>query len=379
MSEYQYYEFQAIDRPLSEAEMRELRARSSRATITPTRFANFYNWGDLNARPSEWMAKYFDAFLYLANWGSRRLMFRLPAHLLELETAERYCRGEFASARTAGDFVLLDFHSEDEYGGDWEEDGSGWLSALVPLRADVAAGDYRALYLAWLLCVWQGDLDEDETEPPIPPGLKKLSASLQAFADFLRIDEDLLAAAAEHSPDAGEEAPKEQLARWIATLSGAEKDRMLVSVATGEDVHLRAKLLRGFREARGTSSAPTPAPRTVAELLAAAERRTEARLRREAEKAAREKARREKEEAEARERRLDKLAKREAEEWGRVDELVAMKQAKAYDQAVGLLRDLRDLARRDGRELEAELRITGLMGQHAQKRTFVERLRKAGL
>ena len=37
MSEYQYYEFQAIDRPLSERERRALRACSTRATITSTR------------------------------------------------------------------------------------------------------------------------------------------------------------------------------------------------------------------------------------------------------------------------------------------------------------------------------------------------------
>lgn len=42
MSEYQYYEFQAVDRPLSEHEMGELRACSSRATITATRFVNHY-------------------------------------------------------------------------------------------------------------------------------------------------------------------------------------------------------------------------------------------------------------------------------------------------------------------------------------------------
>ena len=34
MSEYQYYEFRAIDRPLSERELTELRALSSRAQIT---------------------------------------------------------------------------------------------------------------------------------------------------------------------------------------------------------------------------------------------------------------------------------------------------------------------------------------------------------
>jgi hypothetical protein len=38
MSEYQYYEFQAIDRPLTEREIRELRSYSTRAKITPTRF-----------------------------------------------------------------------------------------------------------------------------------------------------------------------------------------------------------------------------------------------------------------------------------------------------------------------------------------------------
>jgi hypothetical protein len=37
MSEYQYYEFAAIDRPLTRVEMTELRAVSPRAVITPIR------------------------------------------------------------------------------------------------------------------------------------------------------------------------------------------------------------------------------------------------------------------------------------------------------------------------------------------------------
>ena len=35
MSEYQYYEFLAIDRPLTKDEIGELRKLSTRATITP--------------------------------------------------------------------------------------------------------------------------------------------------------------------------------------------------------------------------------------------------------------------------------------------------------------------------------------------------------
>jgi hypothetical protein len=55
MSYYETYEFFAIDRRLTHAEMRALRRISTRATITPTRFHNFYNWGGLKADPQdEW-------------------------------------------------------------------------------------------------------------------------------------------------------------------------------------------------------------------------------------------------------------------------------------------------------------------------------------
>ena len=67
MSEYQYYEFQAIDRPLTDEEQKTLRGYSGRARITPTRFVNSYSYGDFKGDESDWMAKYFDAFLYMAN------------------------------------------------------------------------------------------------------------------------------------------------------------------------------------------------------------------------------------------------------------------------------------------------------------------------
>ncbi len=71
MSEYQYYEFQAVDRPLGSKQMGELRRISSRAEITPHSFVNVYNYGDFHGDPAKLVAQYFDAFLYLANWGIR--------------------------------------------------------------------------------------------------------------------------------------------------------------------------------------------------------------------------------------------------------------------------------------------------------------------
>ncbi len=78
MSEYQYYEFHAVDRPLTAKEMAELRSYSTRARITPTTFINDYSWGTFKGDEDAWMERYFDAFLYIADWGTRVLKLALP-------------------------------------------------------------------------------------------------------------------------------------------------------------------------------------------------------------------------------------------------------------------------------------------------------------
>src|SRR3546814_11379839 len=78
MSEYQYYEFQAIDRPLDRAAQEALRSISSRARISATSFTNHYEWGDLKGDPCKLMEQWFDIHLYHPNWGTRRMMMRLP-------------------------------------------------------------------------------------------------------------------------------------------------------------------------------------------------------------------------------------------------------------------------------------------------------------
>ena len=378
MSEYQYYEFQAVDRPLTEREMGELRACSSRATITATRFVNHYEWGSFKGDSSAWIDKYFDAFLYLANWGTHELTIRLPRKVLDLKTAKRYCCGRAASVRVQGDFVILDLSSEDE-GGDWE-DGSGWLSSLIPLRADLAAGDHRALYLAWLLCVQAGGIKDDATEPPVPAGLGELTASLQAFADFLRIDSDLLTVAAGQSPKTNAPSSGPGIDHWIAALPDVTKTDWLVRLAGGNEPHLRAELLRRFRESQPSHASHHDATaRTAGELQDAAEERAEERRRQEAKRAAAEQTRRERETADKRERFLDNLAQREPKVWEQVDALIATKQPGRYDEAVKLLCDLRDLARRGGRASNIEERLLRLCEEHSRKPSFIERLRRAGL
>ena len=290
MSEYQYYEFQAIDRPLTEKEMDELRSYSTRARITPTNFVNEYSWGDFKGNADKWMERYFDAFLYVANWGTHMFKLRLPAKLLPTATARQYCVGNTACAKEKDGKVIVSLTSENEEGGVWDE-GENWLSSLIPIRAELARGDLRALYLGWLLCAQNSELDENVPEPPVPPNLTALSASLQSLVDFLRISEDLLAVAAESSAKI-QNGPvdRKKISAWVNRLPVTAKDEILVRLVIDGEAQIQNELLRRFEHDRKknlTDSLETRSPRrrSVAELLAAAEKRTEARLRAEAERA----------------------------------------------------------------------------------------------
>ena len=134
MSEYQYYEFRAVERALTEQDQDELGQISSRAEITASSFVNVYNYGDFGGRPRELMERYFDAFLYLANRGTRKLMLRVPGRLLALATAAEYEAGEALSCRRHGDDVILSLSSDDERDHGWVE-GEGWLASILPIRA----------------------------------------------------------------------------------------------------------------------------------------------------------------------------------------------------------------------------------------------------
>ncbi len=197
MSEFQYYEFVAIDRPLSVNERKRLRALTSRATITSTRLVNTYEWGNFKGDPHELVAKYFDAFLYYANWGTRRLILRVPSRRLDLKIAKQYCRlrtrakrgrGSVATVAYIGAKLVFDLWSENETADDWDDTESGVLSALVPIRNELMSGDYRALYLAWRLRAQAGEVADTARPPSMPAGVDRLTGSQQALVEFLRID-----------------------------------------------------------------------------------------------------------------------------------------------------------------------------------------------
>ena len=370
MSKCQYYEFQAVDRPLTQRAMSALRALSTRAEITPNRFVNVYHYGDFRGDPRSLMEKYFDAFVYVANWGTHQCMLRLPRPQLDPHVASRYCPDdEVAALHTTADHVILDLTSYEEEMMTWEESSERWLPSLLPLRDELASGGLRWLYVGWLLCAQLGAIDDDDREPPVPPGLGKPSAAL---VEFLCIDEDLLAVAAERSaPLRSHEPSVASMRHWIATLPGEDKDDVLLRLMEGSDRNVRAELIRRFRQTQGPSSSPLADEgigRSVEELIAAAEARTEARQRAQVERKVTERA-----------AFLDDLVGREEQVWGQVERHIDEKSRSGYDQAVNLLADLRDASEWRHSAPAFEERLRRLRARHATKSSLRRLLDEAGL
>jgi hypothetical protein len=379
MSEYQYYEFTAIDKPLNEKDMRVLRNLSSRAQITPTSFVNEYHWGDLKGDPLKLVEKYFDAFLYVANWGTHWLMLKVPRQLVDVNLVKRYCPGENAIIHEKGNHLIFEFTSQTE-DYEWEE-GEGWLSSLISLRADILHGDYRSLYLAWLFCVQMEEMEDDELEPPVPPNLAKLNAPLKTFVDFIRIDTDLVAVASENSISEDRQTDPKDLKTWIHNLPTSEKDDILFRLVEAPSPHLRAELLQQFQQtgsAKANSNIDKPL-RSVLDLISRAETYAKERKRRAAEQKVREQARKKRERALAREKYIESLAGREESIWKEVDEYIDSKQPTKYDEAVTLLVDLRDLNKKTGKDRAFKQKLKTICENHHRKVSFLNRLQKAGL
>jgi hypothetical protein len=374
MSEYQYYEFLALDRPLTPDQRAELRSISSRAEITATRFVNEYQWGDLKGDPLQMVKEYFDAFLYLANWGTRHVMFRLPRAVLDPETAGLYCGTDTASLIETDSHLILNLYVAPEEADDYWDEPGGQLAAMVQARSELAAGDLRLLYLAWLLALQSDEVDDEETEPPVPAGLGNLSAGLQAVVDFFEIDADLIAVAAASSPAVVEPAG---LAAWVAALPAEEKDELLTRTAAGEGAQVQALLLRRFRAANG--SPPAAPGRTAAELWAAAADLKDARVKAMEQRRREDQARQAAAQAAARAKRLDQLATRTDAAWEKVAEWIETRRPSDYDLAVSLLRDLQALAERDGHSDAFSQRFGELRTRHQRKPTLQERFERAGL
>ena len=370
MSEYQYYEFQAIDRHLTQEERAAIGELSSRVKPTTTSASFNYSYGNFRGDPKQVLARYFDIMYYIANWGTQQLMFRFPKSLIDREAIELYCIDDYISLSFVGDWAILDWEFSQEEGfNDWIE-GEGILSELIGLRQEILQQDYRGLYLAWLkaIALSEGyiDIDNTQLEPPLPPGLNQLSASQKAFIEIVELDEHLLNVACASSGKLTT-ISEQTWQQAISQLSASERQDFLLRLAEGE-LNLSAKFQQKLSQLIPNSPASNQPRRTIQELLEAAS---------EEEKKAE---KRQQQEAEAKRiEELQALAKRETQVWQQVESLIQKAQSKPYDEAVKLLVKLRDLAEYQNQLAVFQERLNRIYEQYSNRSGLKRRLQEVGL
>lgn len=278
-------------------------------------------------------------------------------------------------SQTKGPHVVVTMSVERE-DVDGAEDGTNWLSPLIGLRGDIASGDERPLYVAWLLGVQRGEIDDETLEPTRPDGLGRLSPSLESFVEIVGVDRDLVAAAAEGGTRTPAAPAAHDVDRWLASLDRDEQVGLLSRVARG-DGSVGAEILRRYRTHARPRSSGLPL-RTVGALRECAEAIAQTRREAARQREARARVHRERQERVARDRYLAALAKRESQAWRRIDALVATKRPRDYAAAVTLLSDLREVSGRKGRVGGFAQHISKLREAHATKPSLLARLRKAG-
>jgi hypothetical protein len=358
MSEYQYYEFRCIDKPLTAKEQKEIGRWSSRTHPTSTGAIFIYNYGDFPKDEKRVVEQYFDAMFYIANWGTKRLIFKFPKELMNIDSIKPYCTSEEISISESGQHLLLDFYLSDEEGYGWI-DGEGWLASLIGLRNDILHGDYRSLYLAWLhACSLQRDWEDfnkDESEPPVPAHLDTLNGALKSLTELFDMDKDILGVATKASGQEADE-PEFNIESSIQHLLEIEKNDFLVKLAKGEPL-LSVRLLNRLKElSKPSEQVPSKvSDRTIGNILSEADRL----------KKRRKDAARRKREAD----RLKKLAKLEANAstlWEEVYRHISEKKPQAYDVAITILQDLYMLAKHQKKQDEYEHHIRKILQEYSR-------------
>ena len=380
MSEYQYYEFLAIDRPLNEDEMAELRALSTRATITPVSFTNEYNWGDFKGNPDKLMQRYFDAHVYVANWMTAIFMVRLPMQALTRETAKATAVSYLLDIKPTKTHWIITWSLEesenyDRFGMD---DGRGWMARLAPVRDELLRGDLRSLYIGWLSAVAGEMKDDDDVEPLCVSGLENLTASQQALAEFLEVDPDLLAGAGMGSPAAPRtEVSRREMEKWIDGLPREEVNSILKQLLEGKGQQAERSIKNRFASwRRGLQTGDTDAPRRkVGELRQNAEKARLIRM----EKQKQDRKQREIKRREKRKAYLKNLSSDFPKAWASVKEPVKRGSGRGYDEACRILVDIAEAYALYATKNKFQRELEKFMAGHLRRKALIQRLVKAGI
>jgi len=374
MSEYQYYEFAAIEGPISDEGLRYARGCSSRANVSRVRWQNTYTFGDFHGSVDT-LLKYYDAHFHIANWGTVRLGLAFPKGAIAPEAVQPYLRGgeryeDTLTFKETGNRCIVYWERNEEGGWGWTE-GEGLIDQLIGVRDELLRGDYRALFLGWL-----ADFDPDEWRepedgavvmPPIAAGLDHLSPALKALIEHFSVDPDALLVAVGLSQ--ASIADRIPITAVLERLPVSEMRALLARVAEGGGSGVMSEL---NRLTHPRVKIPAGQEMRCTDFAAKTIETREVRLKRDAKAAAAKQQR----EAELRKQHLASIIQRADTIWSGLDPLMDQKIASAYDQAAVQLQELRDAYAQAGDIGGFQKKLTGFRLRYSNRPAMLRRIEK---
>ncbi len=386
MSEYQYIEFQAVDRPLNDKQFEFAQRQSSRAEVSRRALTVEYHYSDFRGDVDGLLRNGFDVFLQYANYGVREIRLRLPSGLpFEKNVWSEFVDGERLKWSTdakgkGGILALCPFHEAGEMAEAWEFDQ--YVDAAVQVRERLMAGDLRALYLLWLCAADDDYNDPDETiEPPVPHGMAELTGHSENLLTFFGLDTLLLKAAAEGVDRAPAGASQDQMLEdWVQSLSATRSKSLLMRFLVEDSQVIKAETMEEIRN----SQSPIPWPnsekkRTFRQLLETCEvlrseenaihkRKAEAEAKREAAKVEKE-----------RQVRMKEMVASPATWLAKAEKLADARGTDNYIAAADILADLREAVGGDEGDKIARRQAQHLAKKYPTLNHLKSSLRKRGL
>lgn len=372
MSEYQYYEFVAVDGPISDKGLRYAESCSSRADVSRLHWRNVYNFGDFGGSV-ERLLQHYDVHFYIANWGTVRFAVALPEGVLDQDAVAPYVRGHdqyenSLTVKRSGTRTIVWWERNEEEGWGWTE-GEGQISRLLGIREELMRGDLRAMFLGWLADFdpeeWRDPRDSAVLVPPIPAGLDNLSPALQALVEQFPVDRDALAVAAGQTQ--GGMPKRIPITQVLNKLPVDDMKRLLARVADGDGGRVMSELNRlTYPHIELSATEKLSCVDFAAKTIAI----REARLKKEAKAAAAERRRAD----EARRRHLEKVMQRSDSVWAGLDRLMEEKIASVYDTVATHLKELRDAYKQADKQSVFQKKLMVFRERYSRRSAMMRRI-----
>ncbi|WDE04552.1 hypothetical protein SG34_024995 [Thalassomonas viridans] len=385
MSEYQYYEFRAVEQQLTNQQKTALREISSRAQITSSSFVNEYSYGDLKAEETDLMAEYFDLGFYIANWGEVRLYIKLPRNLISEHILRQFEWDDVIEHETRNDqtIITLSMPEHEEYFG-YIDDAYEHLDQLGAIREELINGDYRSLQIAWFALLSLNGTDEFEEIPLFKQGninsdFHQLTPAQKYLADLFLVKPQWLTLMRQRAPEHANEKTKTTATQtnkenWITQLPKSEKDNLLLMLLAGKATQAQHQLQNQYKKSNRQAE-PQVLQLSINELHQSYQTASEV--------YAREQQALAKQQARIAQKKhndyLHDIYKNAFRYWNLATFHADKKTAGGYDEATRLFNDLHDAYHLNNNQVKFQKKFSEFIAANSNKPSLMKRLKQRGL